>query len=225
MGLFKRFAPGENKEAPKKEVEDLAAEKFMEMTKDTDAEKGRERVDKIMGGAKELWSKMTDKLSSFAGGTTERAKNLLFKSVGFVEKGAISTVEGTKSAYNYAAESSREVIDIGKMGIEKGTDALKRDYAQTKEDAKNLVDKAKMLGYTGPVLVLMGTVEGYRMVKELAKKGIDIASEKFKKAADVVKETGINLAVDGMVLALEGVLKAEEKGIDAKKWLEGKGRK
>ncbi|MBI2473296.1 hypothetical protein HYV70_01950 [Candidatus Uhrbacteria bacterium] len=226
MGLFKR------KESPQ-ELKNEASEMGIELNtydaekedEPTNAEMGRERVDKMMAGAKELWSKMTGKLSSLAGGAMERAKDLLFKGVGYMEKDAKKTVKEAKAVSSYVAESGREAVDIGKAGLEWGKDAAKRDYAQTKEDVKDLLDKAKMLGYTGSVLALMGTVEGYRMVKELGKKGVDIASEKFKKAADVVKETGINFAVDGMVLALEGALKAEEMGIDAKKWLEGKGRK
>lgn len=226
MGLFKR------KEAPQN-LNQEASEMGIELNtydaekedEPTDAEMGRERVDKIMAGAKELWSKMAGKLSSLAGGAKERAKDLLFKGTGSLEKGAKKTVKEIKGAYAYTTETVGEAADIGKAGLEWGTDVAKRDYAQTKEDAKAIYNKSAELGYTGAALAIIGTEAGYNMVKDLGKKGIEIGSEKMKKAFNTLKESGIDLGVNVAVLALEGIIKTEEMGIDAKKWLEGKGRK
>jgi len=194
-----------------------------------------------MGGAKELWSKMTDKLSSVTGGAKER----LFSILGFAVKDLKDTRKDAKAIYNYATESGREAVDIGKMSL-----------VATKEAIKNTKDRAIEIGYTGAALVFMGTEAGYRMAVDLKNKGIELGTDAAKKTADAaislrdmgvdatevvkrfgadklekannaakrLKESGTNLAVDGIVFALESLVKAEEMGIDAKKWLEGKGR-
>jgi len=100
---------------------------------------GHERVDKMMAGAKELWSKMTGRLSSLAGGAKER----LFGIVGFVEKDIKQTGKDVKNVYQYGKETGREAIDIGKVGLEKGKDFAKKDYAQTVADTRRVADFAK----------------------------------------------------------------------------------
>lgn len=250
MGLFKRFAPGENKEAPKqeKEAEDLAAE-IMKETEGSRAEIGRERIDKIMGGAKELWLKMTGKLSSLAGGAKERLLSLLAPAVGAVEKDIKDTGKDFKAAYKYVAETGSESMNIERMVVERTKEFTQAAIKKTK-------DAAVTLGYTGAALTLMGTEAGYRMAVDLKNKGIELGTDAAKKAIDAavslrdmgvdatetikrfgadklekannaakrLKESGTNLAVDGIVFALESIVKAEEMGIDTRKWLEGKGR-
>src|SRR3990167_8096576 len=176
MGLFSRFASKENQEAPKQEkkVEDLVHDEIMEAMEPTNAERGREIVDKTMRGAKELWSKMTGKLSSFSEGVKDRAKDLLFKGVGFIEKDIKDTARDVKSVYNYVAESDREAGDIARKGLETAIDFLKNDYTQTKEDAKSVYNKAVEIGYTGAALAIIGTEAGYKMAVDLGKKGIDL---------------------------------------------------